>query len=164
MAGIGASAQARSGLRSGRPPAAPAECRSSLFGRTDLNQRSRGSLRFPLRNSVQRTAEAPRTFGARDSKFCFAKFGAGSGNRTRVASLGSWSTTTVLYPRRPTTWLGPPSAARNARGSDIDFQNFAIAFPKTAAISTNKCSRLDSQVVGLHRKGKRGSPFLSSPR
>ena len=77
VAGIGASAQPalqaslRSAIRRSRGG------RRSHIGRADVNKRSRGSPRFPL---LQRERIA------------------GSGNRTRVASLGSWSTTTVLYP------------------------------------------------------------------
>ena len=42
------------------------------------------------------------------------QYGAGSGNRTRMASLGSWCTTTVLYPRRG---QGPRRGPLHRRGN-----------------------------------------------
>src|SRR5215475_5515079 len=43
--------------------------------------------------------------------------GAGGGNRTRIASLEGWSSTTELHPRFPPSFLAIPAALRRPAGA-----------------------------------------------
>src|SRR3989338_4249625 len=83
-------------------------CSEGSVAQPDKTRLTTQAMDFRRLRRGNRTVAPPRAWSL--PLPAIGKNTAGSGNRTRVASLGSWCTTTVLYPRRShidIQWLAP---------------------------------------------------------